>query len=99
VRQADGLQDLGNGIQDAEADSDPELAPADGPELTPEHGHHRGRSDREAHCEEVGRGQHSDDVADQVERRTPDRGDADQQQGRDETSTRWSHRPGAFRPR
>jgi len=88
VRQADGLQVLGDGIEDTKADADLQLAPPQGQQRAPEHDHHDGCRDREADREEVGRGQHANDVADQEEGRTPHRGDAHEQQRREETRTR-----------
>jgi hypothetical protein len=83
VREARGLQDLGDAVDDAEPETDHPLVAAQPPDVRPEDDQHQHRGDREAHREEVRGRDRRDEVADEEERRAPHRGEEHEQAGGD----------------
>jgi hypothetical protein len=87
MRQPDGLQDLGDAVDDAESEPDHPLVPAEAPDVRPEDHQHQHGGDGEPHREEVRGRDRLDEVADEEERR-PHRGEQDEQAGRDDPRPR-----------
>lgn len=82
--QTDRLEELGDGVDGAEADALIEERARERADLPMQERDHDERGDREAHPEVVRRGDRLDEIPGQVERRAPDRCD-DEQDERGET--------------
>ena len=78
--QTHRLEHLADPVEHAEHDPDAQLATGERHRLAAEQDEHHDRGDAEAHGEEVGGRDVLDEVADEEERRAPDRRDGDEEQ-------------------